>query len=186
MNPYSTLGIPHNADLAAIRDAYRSKAKLYRPDVSEHPDAHERFILITQAYDLLCDPVKRARFDQLLKAQQGQASTPRAQHRHEQDLRRSRKQAERRAAAYSQMGYERFDKEFFSETVSYYGPKMLGCLGIFVVGMIVFVLCVVLIIQLELPTVLIAVPLFAFIPTGAWLSTGFDAWHERRRKQKNR
>ena len=184
MNPYSTLSIPQTADMAAIRDAYREKAKLYHPDVSKFADAHERFIQITQAYDLLSDPVKRARLDRLLKAQQGQTSTKRSQQRHDQDLRSSRAQAERRAAAFSRMDYAQFDKKFFSETVSYFAPKMLGCLGIFVAGFIIVVLCIVVVMQFELPPVLLAIPLLAFIPVTVWLSTGFDEWHNRRMKQQ--
>ncbi len=184
MNPYSTLGIPQTADLAAIRDAYRAKAKLYHPDVSKFADAHERFIQITQAYDLLSDPVKRARLDGLLNTQQGQTSTKRSQQCHDEDLRSSRAQAERRAAAFSRMDYAQFDKKFFSETVSYFAPKMLGCFGIFLAGFIVLVLCIVLVMQFDLPGILIVIPLFALIPVGAWLSTGFDDWHNRRMKQQ--
>lgn len=184
MNPYTTLGIPPTADLASIRDAYRAKAKLYHPDVSKFTDAQERFIRITQAYDLLSDPVKRARFDRLLKAQQGHPSTERRQQRHEQDLRRSRAQAERRAAAFGRMGYEQFDREFFAETVGYFAPKMLGCFGIFIAGIIILFLFGALVFLFELPPVLIAIPLFAIIPVGAWLSTGFDDWHDRQRNRR--
>ena len=183
MDPYNTLGIPQSADLAAVRDAYRAKAKLYHPDVSTFPDAQERFILITQAYHLLCDPAKRARYDRLMNAQMGQARTERTQKRYEQDLRRGRAQAERRAAAFGRMDYEQFDKQFFTETVSYFAPKMLGCFGIFIAELIVFLLCLALIYQFNLSKALIAIPLFAFFPIGAWLSTGFDAWHERRRNR---
>jgi hypothetical protein len=40
-------------------------AMLYHPDVSKSLNAHDQFILITEAYETLIDPFKRRRFDRL-------------------------------------------------------------------------------------------------------------------------
>ena len=63
-DPYSLLGVPRNADEAAIKSAYRKLAKELHPDRNkDKPNASERFAQVTSAYDLLSDKDKRARFD---------------------------------------------------------------------------------------------------------------------------
>ncbi|MBU3078012.1 DnaJ C-terminal domain-containing protein [Sphingomonas quercus] len=64
MDLYQKLGVPRNADEAAIKKAYRSLAKQLHPDRNkDNPKAAERFADVTQAYDLLSDKDKRARYD---------------------------------------------------------------------------------------------------------------------------
>src|SRR6187402_769742 len=63
-DPYSTLGVARGADDAAIKKAYRKLAKELHPDKNkDNPKATERFSQVAQAYDLLSDKDKRARFD---------------------------------------------------------------------------------------------------------------------------
>ena len=63
-DPYSTLGVARGADEAAIKKAYRKLAKELHPDRNkDNPKASEKFSQVTQAYDLLTDKDKRARFD---------------------------------------------------------------------------------------------------------------------------
>jgi len=63
-DPYQTLGVQRGADEAAIKKAYRKLAKELHPDRNkDNPKASERFSKVTQAYDLLTDKDKRARFD---------------------------------------------------------------------------------------------------------------------------
>ncbi len=64
MDLYQRLGIKRGASEAEIKKAYRSLAKQLHPDRnSDNPKAAERFSQITQAYDLLSDKDKRARYD---------------------------------------------------------------------------------------------------------------------------
>ncbi|HQZ44179.1 MAG TPA: DnaJ domain-containing protein, partial [Flavobacteriales bacterium] len=62
MDHYATLGLTYSADAHAIKEAYRSLAKRYHPDVSKEVNAQEQFIRVTQAYEILSDPIKRSRY----------------------------------------------------------------------------------------------------------------------------
>jgi DnaJ-class molecular chaperone len=63
-DPYRVLNVPRTADQATIKQAYRKLAKSLHPDRNPgNAPAEQRFKEVTQAYDLLSDPAKRARFD---------------------------------------------------------------------------------------------------------------------------
>ena len=63
-DPYKTLGVERTASEGDIKKAYRKLAKELHPDRNkDNPKATERFSAATQAYDLLNDKDKRARFD---------------------------------------------------------------------------------------------------------------------------
>jgi molecular chaperone DnaJ len=61
---YQALGVSRNAGQEEIRKAYRSLARQCHPDVNGgNPEATARFKQINQAYEVLSDPEKRARYD---------------------------------------------------------------------------------------------------------------------------
>jgi DnaJ-class molecular chaperone len=61
---YSQLGVKRDAGEAEIKKAYRKLAKELHPDKNkDNPKASERFSRVTQAYDILADKDKRARYD---------------------------------------------------------------------------------------------------------------------------
>ncbi len=63
---YKILGVKRNAEEKEIKRAYRRLALQYHPD--KNPDdkqAEERFKEINEAYEVLGDPEKRAKYDQL-------------------------------------------------------------------------------------------------------------------------
>ncbi|WP_445191481.1 DnaJ C-terminal domain-containing protein [Sphingomonas sp. Tas61C01] len=63
-DPYQILGVARGAAEADIKKAYRKLAKELHPDRNkDNPKAAERFSQVTNAYDLLSDKDKRARFD---------------------------------------------------------------------------------------------------------------------------
>jgi len=50
---YDILGVPLKSSLEEIKKAYRKKARMYHPDVNQSPDAKDKFIRVTEAYDFL-------------------------------------------------------------------------------------------------------------------------------------
>jgi molecular chaperone DnaJ len=64
---YEILGIGRNASDDEIKAAFRKLARQYHPDVSKEPDAEERFKEINEAYGVLSDSDKRARYDRFGK-----------------------------------------------------------------------------------------------------------------------
>jgi DnaJ-class molecular chaperone len=63
-DPYTILGVARGVSEAEIKKAYRKLAKELHPDTNQdNPKASERFAQVTNAYDLLSDKEKRARFD---------------------------------------------------------------------------------------------------------------------------
>jgi curved DNA-binding protein len=62
---YEVLGVPRDADPDTIRRAYRKLARKYHPDLNSNGDAEERFKELGEAYEVLSDADKRARYDRL-------------------------------------------------------------------------------------------------------------------------
>ena len=61
---YEVLGLKKGASDDEIKRAYRQMAKKYHPDINKEPGAEEKFKEINEAYEVLSDPNKKARYDQ--------------------------------------------------------------------------------------------------------------------------
>ena len=62
---YKIMGIPRDTPQKDIKNAFKKRAKQFHPDL--HPDdpkAKAKFQALNEAYDVLSDPDKRARYDQ--------------------------------------------------------------------------------------------------------------------------
>ena len=65
---YALLGVPREATEVEIKKAYRKLAMEYHPDRNSAPESEARFKEITEAYEVLRDPQKRAAYDRYGKA----------------------------------------------------------------------------------------------------------------------
>lgn len=62
---YETLGVAKNAGEDEIKKAYRSEAKKYHPDLNpDNKQAEKKFKELSEAYEVLSDTQKRAKYDQ--------------------------------------------------------------------------------------------------------------------------
>ena len=63
---YEVLGVPRTATAEEIKRAYRQLARKHHPDVNKgDPKSEARFKEINEANEVLSDPEKRRRYDEL-------------------------------------------------------------------------------------------------------------------------
>ena len=63
---YEVLGVPRSASDTDIKKAFRKLAREYHPDVAKNKkQAEEKFKEINEAYEVLGDPAKRKKYDEL-------------------------------------------------------------------------------------------------------------------------
>jgi len=184
-NHYKTLGLTYKATPHEIKRAYRSLAKKYHPDVSTEPNAEDRFVEITEAYEILSDPTKRRFYDLTGSSPSPRRARPEATKRYERRVRKDQSRARAKAREYAKVKYTEFDQGYFNSPVHYFAPKMLGCLGFAVIG---FLLVAILSFILDMFGMMDFGVLFFLMTlalTGmAYASTQFDIWHDNRQKRK--
>jgi hypothetical protein len=73
---YSVLGLPTNASKDEIRRKYRKLVLIWHPDKNPSPEAHSKFIEITEAYDILSGERKAPRTAFTTKRRTASASPP--------------------------------------------------------------------------------------------------------------
>jgi len=62
---YKTLGVPKTATTADVKKAYRKLARQFHPDVNKKPEAEKKFKEVNEAHEVLSDPDKRKRYDEV-------------------------------------------------------------------------------------------------------------------------
>jgi len=101
---FQTLGLRPGASKAAIKKAFRQKAKELHPDVNPSPDARDRFIAADEAYDYLIDNFERIH-TQKRKSKSKKQSTYKTQHAWDPN---SRERSRERAKQYANMDFDEF------------------------------------------------------------------------------
>ena len=103
-NYYEILGIPEGSSAAEIKKAYRKKAKELHPDRNRQADAHERFILLSEAYEYA------------LGLRRNRRNNSPAFNQEEWNVHK-REEARQRAREHSKMRYEEYLKtDFYKNT----------------------------------------------------------------------
>jgi curved DNA-binding protein len=62
---YNVLGVKRDASQEDIQRAYRTAARTYHPDMNKEPEAQKKFQEVQEAYEVLKEPERRKRYDQL-------------------------------------------------------------------------------------------------------------------------
>lgn len=134
---YKILEINRYAEPSDIKKAYRILAMRYHPDKNNKPEAHEIFIRVTEAYEILIDVTKRDEYnyfyDKFIKSRDLAI--------YEQPVFKDKERnwesyAKKRADEYSNMNFNDFMKYVFNEAV-YHGKYFLnvGCITVlFILG----------------------------------------------------
>lgn len=75
-DPYKVLGVSKSASAGEIKKAYYGLAKKYHPDTNKDATAKDKFADAQSSYELLCDPQKKAAWDQFGAAAFDQPAGP--------------------------------------------------------------------------------------------------------------
>jgi len=67
---YKILGVERGSDQKAISATFRKLARQFHPDINKATGAEDRFKEINEAYQVLGDPQKRTRYDQMYEVYQ--------------------------------------------------------------------------------------------------------------------
>ena len=79
MTPYDLLGLDRDASEAQVRRAYRRLARRWHPDLNPgNAEAARQYAAITEAFEILVDPVRRRSFDASGPASAAPAAAPAA------------------------------------------------------------------------------------------------------------
>jgi len=176
-NCYEILGVSKRATEKEIKVAYRALAKKYHPDVSEFPDAEERFVEASEAYDTLSDSTKRKRYDSALR---NGGNATRASARYEAWQKQQSQASRARARTYARMNYQQYEEEYlYSSVFADKVPKALGCLLAFIVLLVLFIVVGLFLFFLFSSFWISIILIFAFLPTVAFVSTNIDFMHDR-------
>ena len=111
---YRLLGVPYSATVSEIHKAYWQKASRSHPD---RGGSHEAMVRLVEAWKILSDPGKRARYDQLFRYQHDGWQS----RKFNDDVRDARKGAEEYATRSWAKFEDIYQKAFYTFNRDFYG-----------------------------------------------------------------
>jgi len=96
---YRILGVKPEASFKEIKTAFRKLSLKFHPDINKSSDADERFAEINEAYRVLKDPVRRARYDALIESKANQRKQERWKRQTKKSAEKGRNEAKKRASS---------------------------------------------------------------------------------------
>ncbi|MEI7596084.1 MAG: DnaJ domain-containing protein [Bacteroidota bacterium] len=109
---YLILGINQNSTIDELKQAYREKAKIYHPDRNPSPNAHEQFIILTEAYEYL----KELKANPNTSKSQRSKYYPKGSYDNKQN--EAREKARAQAQQYARMRYQEFIKTEYYKNIT--------------------------------------------------------------------
>lgn len=174
---YDILCIPPNASEQEIRKAYRTQVMLYHPDKNPSPEAIARFLLITQAYEVLIDKNQRFLYDHNLgEFAAGQYYMP----SYEEWMEQRKKKQQEEEEAEVQRWQEK--KKKFQENPYYHYHKLLIYTKCFLGYLLALILFLCSIYVISTTHFIVFFVLLPFISAATLLAYFSYAWFEDKKK----
>lgn len=136
---YKVLEIEYGTDILSVKKAYRRLALKYHPDVSKDSDTNHKFIEITEAYEVLRDPLKKSEYDILYNIYFGSNKDYKEQEEQSTNNTNQHKQKEwtddgiKKAKEYTEIPFEEFARTLLKE-VSVGASYIPNAIAIMIVG----------------------------------------------------
>lgn len=142
-NYYKILGIGMEASQMDVKKAFRKLALKYHPDRNKEANAAQKFIEVTEGYEVLRDQVKRAEYDKIYRAYFLRTEQDRGNFEQEQEKQTEYKYSEyyqeweyfgrQKAQEYSSIPFEEFARRLLKE-VSIGASYIPNLIAILIVG----------------------------------------------------
>jgi len=103
---YQILRLKQGFSLPELKKAYRNSAKHYHPDINHKPNAHEKFILLNEAYEYFLSRKTGRTYNP--KSKKYQKTKP--HNTHAEWAAREQQKTRKRADGYAKMNWDKFEQ----------------------------------------------------------------------------